>query len=118
MGYRVCIDLMEGKGHCLFIENFYTGPRLLLDLLELGTYCVGTVRTNRKGFPKALVQRDTHASGWFRFATSKTGKLTAVWWRDLREVYALSTMHNTSTTAVMKRRRGLMRKYHFLVLQR
>ena len=49
LGYRVVMDLMmpyQGKGHCLFIDNFYTSLRRLLDLLCLGTFCAGTVRTN------------------------------------------------------------------------
>ena len=50
LSYRVVMDLMmlyQVKGHCLFIDNFYTSPRLLLDLLTLGTFCTGTVRANR-----------------------------------------------------------------------
>ena len=57
LGHKVVMKLMEplqGKGHCLFIDNFYTSPSLLLDLLDLGTYCTGTVRTNRKNFPRDL----------------------------------------------------------------
>ena len=33
---------------CLVIDNFYTSLSLLLDLLDLGTHCAGTVWTNRK----------------------------------------------------------------------
>ena len=57
LGQKVVLKLMEqyrGKGHCLFIDNFYTSPSLLLALLDQGTYCTGTVCTNRKGFPKQL----------------------------------------------------------------
>ena len=52
---KVVLKFMEqyqGKGHCLFFNNFYTSPRLLLELLDQGTYCTGTVHTNRKRFPK------------------------------------------------------------------
>ena len=53
LGYRVVMDLIEQyqhKGHCLFVDNFYTSPKLLIDLFVKGTYGTGTVRTNRKCF--------------------------------------------------------------------
>ena len=34
------------------------------------------------------------------------GKMVAVWWRDRRDVLALSTMRNTSTTIVLKCPKG------------
>ena len=46
LGHRVVMDLMEQyqmKGHCLFIDNFYTSPQLLQDLLTIGIYCTGTI---------------------------------------------------------------------------
>ena len=74
LGYRVVMDLMEqyqGKGHCLFIDNFYTTSQLLIDLLAQGTYCTGTFRTNRKGFPMQLIPNMSMETGTFRFATAK-----------------------------------------------
>ena len=38
VGRKVVMQFMEayqGKGHCLFIDNFYTSPALLLELLNL-----------------------------------------------------------------------------------
>ena len=55
---RVVMDLVqmyEGKNHFLYVHNFYTSPALLIDLLKKEIYCTGTVRTNRKGFPKGLL---------------------------------------------------------------
>lgn len=117
LGHRVVMDLMEGyrmRGHCLFVDNFYTSPQLLLDLLSMGIYCTGTVRVNRRNFPQELIpNRSNVAPGSFRFATTKlptedgtTEEMVAVWWRDRRDVLAISTMHNTSVTTVMKRPKG------------
>ena len=100
------IEQYQRKGHCLFIDNFYTSPTLLLDLHDLGTYCTGTVQTNRKVFPKALKPDVTHATGTFHFATCKEEKLIAISWRDRRDVFALSTMHNLSATTILKRPKG------------
>lgn len=113
LSYRVVMELMEpfqGKGHCLFIDNFYTGPKLLLDLLERGTYSAGTVRPNRKGFPPDLKPSGSAVPGNMRFGTASEGRLTAVWWFDRRDVLALSTMHNTSATVVLKRPKGSREK--------
>lgn len=58
LAYRVVMDLMEPyfhKGHCLFIDNFYTGVQLLIDLVAKGTYCAGTARSNRKFFPAEII---------------------------------------------------------------
>ena len=111
LGYRLVMKLIEqyqGKGHCVFVDNFYTSPQLLLDLLARSTYCVGTVKTNRKDFPVQLILEETMDPGCFRFATA--GQLTAVWWRDRRDVYALSTMHNKSVVNVLKRPKGSQEK--------
>ena len=109
LGHKVVMQLMEayqGKGHCLFIDNFYTSPALLLELLDKGTYCTGTVRTNRRNFPDALRPSKKHQMGSFRFATCRKAKLTAAWWQDCRDVYVMSTMHNLSATTVLKRPKG------------
>ena len=91
LGYCVVLELMEqyqGKGYSVFVYNFYTSPEVLLDLLVQGTYCVGTVKNNRKDFPVELIPSETMDPGSSRFAT--VGELTAVWCRD---VFVLSTAH-------------------------
>ena len=96
------------KGHCLYI---YTSPQLLNHLLVAGTYYAGTVRASRKDFPKELVPSESNLpSGTFHFTITKLlgdlGKMVAVWWRDWRDVLALSIMHNTSATTVLKCPKG------------
>ena len=42
VAYRVVMELVEnyeGKGHCLFIDNYCTSPQLLIDLLEKNIPC-------------------------------------------------------------------------------
>ena len=54
---RVVKDLLDGYqglGHHLYVDNFYTSPKLFKDLLETGTLACGTVRSNRRGFPPEL----------------------------------------------------------------
>ena len=109
VGHRVVMDLMDryhGKGHCVHDDNYYTSPLLLLDLLSKGTFCAGTIRANRKGFLTELIRDNSSRVpiSSFRFATTR--KLTAVWWHDHRDVYALSTIHSTSACTVMKCPKG------------
>lgn len=54
---RVVKDLLDGYqgfGHHLYVDNFYTSPKLFKDLLETATLACGTVRSNRRGFPPEL----------------------------------------------------------------
>ena len=112
LAYRVVMDLMEpyqGKGHLLFMDNYYTSFDLVYDLKMKGTFSVGTMRSNRKNFPEALkvdkkTRKNVLETGNFRFATFED--LTAVLWRDRRDVYVLSSMHNRSVETVMKRPKG------------
>ena len=55
LGARVVTDLSKdvlNKGFHLYFDNFFSSPSLLADLCTKKTYCVGTVRVNRKHFPK------------------------------------------------------------------
>ena len=112
LGYRVVMDLMEpyqGKGHRLFIDNFYTSPALVYDLLQKGTFSAGTIRTNRKQFPNELkvdkkAKKNVLEVGNYRFATYED--LTLVLWHDRRDVYLLSSMHSMSVETVLKRPKG------------
>ena len=57
MANRVVKDLLDGYqglGHHLYVDNFYTSPKLFKDLLETGTLACGTVQSNRRGFPPEL----------------------------------------------------------------
>ena len=114
LAYRVVNDLIQkfqGKNHLLYVDIFYTSPELLVDLLKKGVYCTGTVRSNRKTFPKNLIPCNKSAQiGSYRFATCSSHQLTAVWWKDRRDVYAISTLHKKSVVTVLKRPKGSKEK--------
>jgi len=53
----VVVKLMEGLTGCgrsLYMDNYYNSVKLAHILLTKGTYCTGTLRTNRKGNPKEI----------------------------------------------------------------
>ena len=45
---------VEGVGHKLYMDKFFSPPNLYDDLIQKKIYCCGTVRLNRQGMPKDL----------------------------------------------------------------
>lgn len=82
---------IKGKGHKLFMDNFFSSPDLYHFLhSEMKVNCCGTVRKNRKKFPKDMVMKKmARGSTTTRFANG----MTALCWKDKREVLMLSNMH-------------------------
>ena len=50
------------------------------------------------------------AMGNYRFATSEIFSLTAAWWKDRRDVFVISSLHNQATEVVLKRPKGSKEK--------
>ena len=46
------LEGLEGRGHHVYMDNFYSSPSLYKDLKDKGIGACGTVRLNRKGMPK------------------------------------------------------------------
>ena len=53
---RLCPDYF-GKGHCIYMDRFYTSPSLLSFLWGKKTLGVGTVMKNRKGLPQEFKKK-------------------------------------------------------------
>jgi hypothetical protein len=45
---------LEGRGHCVVMDNYFSSVPLLRDLALRGIYGTGTVRSNRVGLPSYL----------------------------------------------------------------
>ena len=43
---------IEGRGHKLYMDNFFFPPELFDDLANKQIYCWSTVRPNRRGMPQ------------------------------------------------------------------
>lgn len=55
--YRVAMQMaapIVNCGRTLYCDNFYTSPELVRDLAAVKTYCVGTVRSNKKSIPREI----------------------------------------------------------------
>ena len=101
--YDLVMDIMQEyfkKGHILYIDNYYTSPKLLMDLHKKGTGATGTAR-NRKGFPAAV--RDAKLSQKGDKFVMSNGPMMAMKVKDRKDVKMLSTVHSSSSVDTGKR---------------
>jgi hypothetical protein len=84
---------VEGVGHKLYMDNFFSSPALFDDLATKKISSCGTVRPNRKGLPEDLrSNRLGLKRGDIRVRVR--GDMTASVWKDKRDVHMLTNMHN------------------------
>ena len=91
--YDVVMRLMEpliGKGHHLFIDNYYCEPKICATLASQATMVCGTVRKNRKQMPTDLANQQLR-KGEMDFR--RKGRVVCCKWKDKKDVFTLSTMH-------------------------
>ena len=48
------VDPIKGRGHHVYMDNYYTSPQLFSDLRDNGFGACGAVRVNRRGLPAAM----------------------------------------------------------------
>ena len=86
---------IEDKYHNLYMDNFYCDPHLFLELETKKVLACGTIRANRKGFPKDLVITPAMEKRMNRgdYIWRSHGSLVAMAWYDKRPVYLISTIH-------------------------
>lgn len=85
------IEPYLNRGHSLFVDNYYSSPKLFSFLHNRKTNACGTVRKNRKHLPKLEKKLKIGET-----ESSHTNSLLAIKWLDRREVYMLTTMHDDS----------------------
>ena len=103
--HAVVLELLkglEGRGHHVFTDNFYSSPALFRDLRDLGFGACGTVRVNRRGLPAAM--KATLAKGDTTSALIDE-TMMALKWMDKRPVCMLSTIHDDAMTTKVRRTR-------------
>ncbi|KAJ1153167.1 hypothetical protein NDU88_005929 [Pleurodeles waltl] len=85
------------KGHHLYVDNFHTGVQLFKELFRVDTVACGTIRSNRKGYPRELVCKKLERG---QCCALRNEELLALKFSDKRDVYMLSTIHDESTSPV------------------
>ncbi|KAM3850276.1 piggyBac transposable element-derived protein 4-like [Diretmus argenteus] len=108
LSYDAVMDLIKpaylGTGYDIYVDNFYTSPKLFLDLSSMRFGACGTYREYRKGCPReranALTKRSERGSvRWIR-----EEPLLFVKWMDTRAVSMCSTIHSVSAGDTVQRR--------------
>jgi len=84
---------IKGHGHKLYMDNFFSTPELFDDLTKKQIYCCGTVRPNRRGMPQDLAPKTSKLKrGDIHVRTG--ADLTAILWRDKRDICMFTNIHN------------------------
>ena len=106
-------DCFNQGYHCV-MDNFFSSPKLFLDLFSQHVHCTGTVRANRKGLPKALV-KSTLANK--EVCERRKGPLLAVAYKDGgKKPLLLSThAHGGFVNVRTARRTAVQKKPHVVV---
>jgi len=82
---------VEGLGHKLFMDNFFSSPRLFDNLLRHKIHLCGAVLPNRKDMPSDFRPKKLKLTkGDVQVRTR--GNLTVLAWKDRRDVYMLTNM--------------------------
>lgn len=81
------------KGHTLYLDNWYSSPKLFKTLINSKTNVVGTVRSNRKNMPKDFCKVKLKKS---EYRMRSCNGILALKWKDKRDVYILSSKHETA----------------------
>ena len=84
---------IEGCGHKLYMDNFFSSPELFDDLAKKHIYCCGSVRPNRRGMPQDLAPKTTKLKrGDIRARTR--ADMMAILWRN-KDICMLMNIHSS-----------------------
>ena len=86
---RLANDIL-GVGRCCVTDNFCSSPELFSLLQDNNTDAFGTCRPNRKGMPSVMTYSKLKKGD---FVAKCKGQLSAIRWKDKRDVCMVSTYH-------------------------
>jgi hypothetical protein len=94
--YRVVMDLLpdhlRGKGYRVYMDRYYSSPKLFHDLWSKELGATGTVMLNRKDMPKRAVQQKLQKGETVTVYKTHPNQLSCVKWKDKRDIYMLSNI--------------------------
>jgi|UniRef100_A0A2S2Q116 hypothetical protein len=89
-------------GHNLYMDNYYNSVTLSNILLKRKTYVTGTLRSNRKGNPKGVINKKLQKG---EHIWKRRGLVYVSKWKDKRDVICITTNHKP-TIILSKNRYG------------
>ncbi|XP_067226594.1 piggyBac transposable element-derived protein 4-like [Chanodichthys erythropterus] len=108
LSYDAVTSLLDckvlGSGYHLYMDNFYTSPKLLRDLFAMKFDGCGTYRDNRKDCPRNAANSLSKKSARGSIRWIRDGALVFVKWMDTREVSVCSTIHAAYSGDAVQRR--------------
>ena len=111
---QVVVRLLRGlqhRGFNVYVDNFYTSIPLFYFLSECGIYACGTIRTNRKHFPKDLLLPAISHLNTGEFVWATYHNILAMTWKDPKAVSLISTIHDPELGDSVARRRKFAGNY-------
>ncbi|MGH7955149.1 MAG: hypothetical protein ACREOZ_04230, partial [Gloeomargaritales cyanobacterium] len=110
---KLVLDMVrpfEHKGHIINMDNYYTSPTAFIHLRSKGILARGTVRINRRHFPKSVIFSQQEARIMPRvsskIAVNEQFRMTAAGWLDGNPVHLLSTADGSEIGTVTRRTGG------------
>ena len=103
LGLRVVLDLISScfeRRHPLYFDNLYTSTKLLLESEKHNSFTCGSVSNNRGQFPTKFKDNIEVSESVF----IRSPNLLMVHWKDKRDVYVMSTIHNNGVTEIQRKR--------------
>ncbi|KAL1247914.1 hypothetical protein QQF64_023290 [Cirrhinus molitorella] len=108
LSYDTVMSLLDrkvlGSGYHVYMDDFYTSPKLLTDLFAMKFGACGTYRDHRKDFPKAAANSLTKNSTRGSIRWIRDGPLVCVKWMDTQVVSVCSTIHAAYTGERVQKR--------------
>lgn len=106
VGGRVVLDLCKDlnfKNYTVYFDNFFSSPNLMKDMMFKKINGCGTVRSNRKEFPKCFSADNKMKKGDYEWRSTITG-ITAMKWVDKKHLHLISNFHNPNELNTITRK--------------
>ena len=94
------MSYLYGKGYHLYVDNWYIDEKLFRHLEDNGTAACGTAMGHRLTVPKSMREESLNKG---EYIYHRDDNMLMIRLRDKKEIYFLSTIHNTAVSNTNKK---------------